>query len=74
MRDVIEIGYRAVQCKPLIAIRCMRILIPQTEEYEGGCGVSSSLLVSGWRYVRETDSGKLIQRAESERVCLLTLP
>jgi hypothetical protein len=43
MRDVMEIGYRAVQCKPRIAIRWMRILIPQTEEYEGGCGVSSSL-------------------------------
>jgi hypothetical protein len=37
-------------------------------------GFLQALLVSGWRYVRETDSGKLIQRAESERVCLLTLP
>ena len=69
MHDVMEIGYRAVQCKPGIAIRCMLILqspnqLWLTEEYEGGvCGVSSSFArVRLEIRVGKTESAFLIQR------------
>ena len=38
---------------------------PKLKNMKGGVGFLQALLVSGWRYGRGTDSGKLIQRGSA---------